>query len=105
MATSAAVPCWNRPITSRAAAGLWLSKVAPDDDSHHSPAMKWRKVGGCWSGAAERAGAAVSVMDEIYTGNRQMSGTDHAAANGRFSPRNRAEVHPDPSRSDPGRGR
>ena len=45
IATSAAVPCWNRPTTSRVSAGLRLSNVAPDVDSHHSPAMKWRKVG------------------------------------------------------------
>jgi hypothetical protein len=40
IATSAAVPRWNRPTTSCVFAGLRLSKVAPDDDSHHSPAMK-----------------------------------------------------------------
>ena len=45
MAVSAAVPCWNRPTTSRVSAGFRLSKVAPAVPSHHSPAMKWRKVG------------------------------------------------------------
>ena len=39
IATSALVPCWNRPMTSRVSAGLRLSKVAPLVDSHHSPAM------------------------------------------------------------------
>ena len=67
MATSAAVPCWKRPITSRASAGLWLSKVAPDVDSHHSPAMKWRNVGGSAAARSVAAGAAVSVIAEIYT--------------------------------------
>jgi hypothetical protein len=42
MATSAAVPCWKRPITSRVSAGLRLSNVRPLVDSHHSPAMKLR---------------------------------------------------------------
>ena len=46
IATSAAVPCWNRPMTSRVSAGLTLSNDAPEVESHHSPAMKWRKVGG-----------------------------------------------------------
>ena len=45
MATSAAVPCWNRPTTSLVSAGLRLSNVAPPVDSHHSPAMKWRNSG------------------------------------------------------------
>ena len=53
IATSAAVPCWKRPTTSRVSAGLRLSNVAPDVDSHHSPAMKWRNVG---------VSTAVSVM-------------------------------------------
>src|SRR6476659_2269905 len=43
--TSALVPCWNRPTTSRVSAGLRLSKVSPEVESHHSPAMKFRKVG------------------------------------------------------------
>jgi hypothetical protein len=30
---------------SRLSAGLWLSNVRPLVESHHSPAMKWRKVG------------------------------------------------------------
>ena len=45
IATSAAVPCWKRPTTSRVSAGFRDSKVAPDAESTHSPAMKWRKVG------------------------------------------------------------
>src|SRR6185436_18743479 len=45
IATSALVPCWKRPTTSRVSAGLRLSNVAPEVESHHSPAMKWRKVG------------------------------------------------------------
>ena len=38
--TSLFVPCWKRPTTSRVSAGLRLSNVSPDDESHHSPAMK-----------------------------------------------------------------
>ena len=45
IATSAFVPCWKRPTTSRVSAGFRLSKVSPEVESHHSPAMKWRKVG------------------------------------------------------------
>ena len=33
IATSAAVPAWNRPTTSRVSAGLTLSNVAPETDS------------------------------------------------------------------------
>jgi hypothetical protein len=40
IATSAALPCWKRPMTSRRSAGLWLSNVAPLVESHHAPAMK-----------------------------------------------------------------
>jgi hypothetical protein len=45
---------------------LWLSNVAPDVDSTHSPAMKWRKVGGSAAARSDdAAGAAVSVIAEI----------------------------------------
>ena len=53
IATSALVPCWKRPTTSRVSAGFRLSNVAPEVESHHSPAMKWRNVG---------VSTAVSVM-------------------------------------------
>src|SRR5215218_6905247 len=36
IATSAFDPCWNRPTTSRVSAGLRLSNVAPEVESHHS---------------------------------------------------------------------
>jgi hypothetical protein len=55
-------------MTSRVSAGLTLSKVAPEVESTHSPAMKWRKVGGSADGP--RSGAAaetVSVVTRIYT--------------------------------------
>ena len=53
IATSALVPAWNRPMTSRVSAGLRLSNVWPLVESHHSPAMKLRNVG---------VSTAVSVM-------------------------------------------
>src|SRR6478736_6795252 len=53
IATSAFVPCWKIPTTSRVSAGLRLSNVVPEVESHHSPAMKWRNVG---------VSTAVSVM-------------------------------------------
>src|ERR1700741_3512039 len=62
IATSAAVPCWNRPITSRVSAGLRLSNVAPDVESHHSPAMKCWNVGGVLASVVGEALTAVSVM-------------------------------------------
>ena len=37
IATSAVVPCWNRPTTSRVSAGLRLSNVSPDVESHPLP--------------------------------------------------------------------
>ena len=40
IATSAFVPCWKRPTTSVVSAGLRLSKVSPEVESTHSPAMK-----------------------------------------------------------------
>jgi hypothetical protein len=40
IATSAFVPCWKRPTMSAGSAGLWLSNVSPEVESHHSPAMK-----------------------------------------------------------------
>ena len=60
MATSAAVPCWKRPITSRRSAGLRLSNVWPLIESVHAPAMKWRNVG--VSVGVALGGVAVSVM-------------------------------------------
>ena len=60
MATSAAVPCWKRPITSRRSAGLRLSNVWPLIESVHEPAMKWRNVG--VSVGVALGGVAVSVM-------------------------------------------
>ena len=49
-------------MTSRVSAGLWLSKVAPEVESHHSPAMKWRNVGGS-AGSLDRGPiAAVWVI-------------------------------------------
>ena len=56
IATSDLVPCWKRPTTSRVSAGFRLSKVSPEDESTHSPAMKWRKVG---------VSTAVSVMGGV----------------------------------------
>src|SRR5689334_6841538 len=53
IATSAAVPCWKRPMTSRRSAGLRLSKVAPETLSTHSPAMNsWWVFGGAPVGAS-----------------------------------------------------
>ncbi len=39
IATSAGLPAWNRPTTSRVSAGLTLSKVSPDSPSTQRPAM------------------------------------------------------------------
>jgi hypothetical protein len=39
IATSAAVPAWNRPTTSRVSAGLTDSKVSPDTPPTQRPAM------------------------------------------------------------------
>jgi hypothetical protein len=61
IATSAAVPSWKRPTTSRVSAGLWLSNVWPPIDGHHSPAMKLWKVGVSVV-VVPALGAAVSVM-------------------------------------------
>ena len=61
IATSAAVPAWNRPITSRRSAGLTLSNVLPETESTHSPAMN------SWNvfvppGSAAAAFSRMSVM-------------------------------------------
>ena len=44
-ATSAAVPDWKWPITSRVSAGLRLSNVRPPPESTHSPAMNSWNLG------------------------------------------------------------
>jgi hypothetical protein len=62
IAVSAFVPAWNRPTTSRRSAGFRLSKVCPDTDSTHSPAMNNRNVGVLSLEAEGTARAAVSVM-------------------------------------------
>ena len=63
IATSAAVPCWNRPIRSWRSAGLRLSNVVREVDSHHSPAMKWPNVG---TAASVPAGCvSISVMARV----------------------------------------
>ncbi len=61
IATSAAVPCWKRPMTSRRSAGLRLSNVPPPTESIHSPAMKCRKVGASAGRAAAEATTVLSV--------------------------------------------
>ena len=57
IATSACVPCWKRPTTSRVSAGLRLSNVCARRWTRtHSPAMKWRNVGGLDGGLGHDGG-------------------------------------------------
>src|SRR6185312_1317072 len=80
IATSAAVPCWNRPMMSRRSAGLRLSNVLPLVESVHSPAMKRRNVGTSLL-VASAGGVAVSVMSlSVRSGSDPLDGHRHRAA-------------------------
>ena len=74
IATSAAVPAWKWPTTSRVSAGLTLSNVSPDTDSTQRPAMNRRCVAG---------GAATSVKADprCTNGGRRCSLAGRASVN------------------------
>src|SRR5688500_5519573 len=78
IATSAAVPCWNRPMTSRVSAGLTLSKVRPLVDSHHSPAMKRRNVDGVAFDSARASSAVVVTSVQALERGRDGAATAEA---------------------------
>src|SRR3954447_15410778 len=76
MATSALVPCWNRPTTSRVSAGLRLSNVSPEVESTHSPAMKWGNVGVSTTVSVMRA--SVRLRSDPFDGHRDRTATAEA---------------------------